>query len=123
MSTQVIMRPAQDGTRRMSSWQVPPFTASPQERMGWIEEQIEEGEGWLEGQSAYRNIGKNLRIFDAIFEDKTKSTLVSNGLKYDIRKFVETISEVREIGSYGSDAEQFKPFAEMVNKVAKGIYL
>ena len=105
------------------SWQAPPFTAPADTRMGWIEEQLEEGEGFLEGQTAYKNIAKNLRIFDGIFEDKVKSTLISNGLKYDIRKFVETISEVREIGSYGSDAPQFKQFAEMVNKVSKGVYL
>ena len=36
---------------------------------------------------------------------------------------METISEVSEIAKYGSDAPQFKAFAEMVNKVCKGIYL
>jgi len=107
----------------LTDWQCPPFTESAERRAAWIEEQIEEGEGWLENQSAYKNLSKNLRIFDAIFDDKTKSTLVSNGLKYNVRKFVETISEVREIGSYGSDASQFKSFAEIANKVAKGIYL
>jgi hypothetical protein len=104
-------------------WQVPPFTAPADDRMGWIEEQLEEGEGWLSNQKAYKDLAKNIKIFDAIFDDKTKSTLISNGLKYDIRKFIETISEVREIGSYQSDAAQFKPYAEMVNKVARGIYL
>lgn len=106
-----------------TSWQVPPFTAPADERMGWIEEQLEEGEGWLSSQRAYKDLAKNIKIFDAIFDDKTKSTLVSNGLKYDIRKFIETISEVREIGSYSSDAVQFKPYAEMINKVASGVYL
>jgi len=105
------------------TWQVPAFTSSGEERIGWIEEQIEEGEGYLEGQTAYKQIAKNLRIFDGIFEDKTKSTLVSNGLKYDIRKFIETISEVREIGTYASDAVQFKSYAQILNKVASGVYL
>lgn len=108
---------------KLTSWQVPPLESSAEERMGWIEEQIQEGEAWLEGQTAYKDLNKNLRIFNALFSDKTKSTLISNGLKYDIRKFVETISEVREIGSYSSDAAQFKAFAEMENKVAKGLYL
>jgi hypothetical protein len=109
--------------RQSTSWQVPRFDAPAETRAGWIEDQIEEGEGFLEGQSAYKNIAKNLKIFDGIFDDKTNSTLISNGLKYDIRKFVETISEVREIGSYGSDAKQFKASAEMLNKVSKGIYM
>jgi len=120
MGTVIVNRHRETKT---TSWQAPPFTASPEERMGWIEEQIQEGEAWLEGQQAYKDLPQNLKIFNAIFRDKTKSTLVSNGLKYDIRKFVETISEVREIGTYSSDAPQFKPFAEMINKVAKGVYL
>lgn len=109
--------------KSMSSWQVPPFTASADERMGWVEEQCQEGEGFLENQTAYKHLSKNIRIFDAIFDDKTRSTLISNGLKYDIRTFVETISEVREIGSYGSDAVQFKQYATMQNKVSRGVYL
>lgn len=105
------------------SWQCPSLTASGEERQAWIEEQLEEGEGWLSSQRAYKDLAKNIRIFDAIFDDKTRSTLISNGLKYDVRKFVETISEVQEIGSYGSDAAQFKAYAEMINRVSKGVYL
>lgn len=106
-----------------TSWQVPPFTAPAKDRYGWVEEQIQEGEGFLEGQTAYKNIAKNLRIFDGVADDKTKSTLMTNGMKYSIRKFVETISDIREIGSYASDASQFKASAEIENKVSKGIYL
>lgn len=110
---------------RKIDWQAPDFRSDPtgETRKAWIEEQIQESEGWMEGQTAYKNISRNLNIFDGIFEDKSKSFLVSNGLKYDLRKFVETISEVREIGSYSSDAPQFKSSAEILNKVAKGIYL
>jgi hypothetical protein len=106
-----------------TSWQVPPFSAPADERMAWIEEQLEEGEGWLQNQRAYKDLAKNIKIFDALFDDKTKSTLVSNEMKYNIRKFIETISEVREIGSYSSDAKQFKSYANTINKVAKGVYL
>jgi hypothetical protein len=106
-----------------TSWQVPSFDAPGDVRQAWVEEQLEEGEGWLSNQRAYKDLARNIKIFDAIFEDGTKSTLVSNELKYNIRKFIETISEVREIGSYGSDAKQFKPYAEMINKVAKGVYI
>jgi hypothetical protein len=91
--------------------------------MGWVEENLEEGEGWLSGQKSYKSINENFRIFDAAFNDKTKSILLTNELKYDIRKFVETLSDMREIGTYGSDAPQYKPYAEMVNKVVKNVYL
>jgi hypothetical protein len=104
-------------------WQAPPFTAPEDERLAWIEGQIQEGEGWLSNQRAYQDLPRNIQIFDAVFRDNTKSTLLSNNLKYNIKKFVETVSDVREIGSYTSDAKQWKPFAGMINKIAKGIYI
>lgn len=91
--------------------------------MGWIEEQIREGEGFLESQSCYKDLGNNLRVFDAVFRDKTKSTLVSNKLKYNIRKFCETLAEVREIAGFGSDIPAYKQMAEMLTKVSKSVYL
>lgn len=84
---------------------------------------ISEGEGFLGGQSCYRNLAANLRIFDAIFKDKTKSQLVTNKLKYNIRKFCETLAQVREIAGYGSDHPAFKGIAEMLTKVSKAVYL
>jgi hypothetical protein len=105
-----------------TSWQVPPFEAAPTIRLGWVEEAIQEGEGYISGQRSYRNLAHNMRIFDGIFNDRRRSTLVSNDLKYNIRKFVETISDVREIGTVGSDATQYKQFAEIENNVMKCIY-
>lgn len=64
-----------------------------------------------------------MRIFDGIFRDKSKSTLVTNKLKYDIRKFCETLAQVREIAGYGSDNPSFKGIAEMLTKVSKAVYL
>lgn len=108
--------------KRTASWQVPVFEASPEDRFGYIQEAIQEGEGYISGQRSYRNLANNLKLFDAIFNDKTTSTLVSNFLKYNIRKFVETLADVREIALFGSDAAQYKSYAEIENKVAKCIY-
>lgn len=106
----------------LSSWQAPPFEAPPDIKLGWIEEQVQEGEAYVSGSRSYRNMNANMQLFDAIFNDKTQSTLNSNFLKYNIRKFVETLSDVREIGIFGSDAAQFKTYAEVENKVLKCIY-
>lgn len=118
MATIVTAHPVQPE----SSWQVPEFERPPEVKVNWVEEQIQEGEGSMAGQKSYANLGRNMKIFEGIFEDKTKSTLCSNFLKYNIRKFVETISDVREIGLFGSDAPQFKQYAEIENKVAKAVY-
>lgn len=111
------------GDLKEMSWQVPRLETPQEDRAAWVEEQLSEGEGWLEDQRSYKDLSRNLKIFDGIIEDGVASSLVTNGLKYDIRKFIETISEVREIGSYGTDAAQYKAFATMINKVCKGIYL
>ena len=105
------------------SWQCPPWEALPSQKVAWVENTIKEGEGYLEGQSCYRDLNKNLRVFDAIFKDKTKSLLVTNQLKYNIRKFCETLAEVREIAGFSSDVPAYKPMAEMLTKVSKCVYL
>ena len=105
-------------------WQCPPFESSPEGRVSWVEDMIQEGEGFLENQACYKNLSQNLRIFDAVLRaDKTRSTLLTNGLKYNIRKFCETLAEVREIAGYGSDHPAYKKIAETLTKVSKAVYL
>ncbi len=105
-----------------SSWQVPPFEDLADHKTGWVEEQIQEGEGFLSSQKSYINLAANMRIFDGIFTDRTRSTLRSNFLKFNIRKFVETISDVREIAIFGTEAPQYKPYSDVLNRVAKFVY-
>ena len=105
------------------NWKVPNFEAPDSVKIGWVEETIREGEGYLAGQACYRNLDKNLRVFDAIWKDKARSFLVTNKLKYNIRKFCETLAEVREIAGFGSDVPAYKKMAEMLTKVSKCIYL
>jgi len=106
-----------------SSWQAPSFWSSPEDRYAWVEDQISEGEGFLEAQRCYKDLAKNLRVFNAVFNDKCRSSLVTNNLKYDIRKFCETLAQVREIAGYGSDSPIYKKMAEMLTRVSKCVYL
>jgi hypothetical protein len=107
-----------------SSWQCPPFwVQNPEEIVAWVESQIQEGEGFLEAQKSYKDLAKNLRVFNAVFNDSCRSTLVTNNLKYDIRKFCETLAQVREIAGFGSDNPSYKKMAEMLTKVSKCVYL
>jgi hypothetical protein len=105
-----------------TSWAAPKFESHPSVIFNWVEEQIQEGEGFLEGQQCYRDFSANLRVFNAVFKDTAKSKLVTNELKYDIRKFCETLAQVREIAGYGSDHPGFKKMADMLTKVSKAIY-
>src|SRR5277367_5532041 len=105
-----------------TTWAAPRFESRPSAILGWVEEQIQEGEGFLEGQPCYREFASNLRTFNAIFKDTTKSRLVTNELKYDIRKFCETLAQVREIAGYASDFPGFKKISDKLTKVSKAIY-
>ena len=49
-----------------TQWQVPKFESTSSARVGWVDEQIEEGEGFLEGQSCYKNLAANLTGSSAI---------------------------------------------------------
>ena len=104
-------------------WQVPPWEALDSEKIAWVDSQVTEAEGWLSGQPSYKNLNANLRVFDGIFRDKTKSSLVTNELRYSINKFCTTMAEVREIAGFSSDVEVYKKMAEMLTKVSKCVYL
>lgn len=104
-------------------WRVPDWEAPDSEKIAWVDSQITEAEGWLSGQPSYKNLNQNLRVFDGIFRDKSKSSLVTNELRYSINKFTTTMAEVREIAGFSSDVEVYKKMAEMLTKVSKCVYL
>src|SRR6266404_5964043 len=103
---------------RRDAWQVPNFEADPAKRQDWIETQIQDGEKWWESQEA----SGSEKYLDLLSARGPEQAIKSNTLKSDIRKFVETISDIREIGTFGTGAEQFRKTAEMFNKVVKNIY-
>ncbi len=105
------------------TWQVPKWESPQSEKIAWVETQIAEAEGWLEGQPSYKNLNQNLRVFEGIFRDKSKSILVTNELRYSVNKFCTTMAEVREIAGFSSDVPVYKKMAEMLTKVSKCAYL
>lgn len=103
----------------LRDWQVPLREASDQKRNGWVIEQIEDGSSWWRSQETTQNIEANLRLLSS---NTGPQKLKSNNVKADIRKFVETISDVREIGTLGTAAEQLSQIVEIDNKVIQAIY-
>lgn len=103
--------------KKLTQWQVPNFESTPQERQGWVDERVNSGDSWWTNQPSAAMADANLRLLGVGGDLRLKS----NGLKTDIRKFVETISDIREIATLGG-AEQFKSYVEMMNRVYKFIY-
>src|SRR6202043_2493787 len=106
-----------DNSPKLTDWQVPVFESDPARRQDWGTEQVSEGEAWVE---SYRisDSEANLSLLSAAGTEKLKS----NSLKSDLRKFVETISDVREIATYGTGADQFKSVVSMFNKLVTVVY-
>jgi len=102
---------------KLRDWQVPPFEESPEIRQSWIEEQVSDGENWWNSQPS-----ADSEQFLKLLSAKGPERLKSNNLKSDLRKFVETISDIREIATYGTGAEQLRSMADMFNRVVKHIY-
>lgn len=109
------------------SWQAPPFSETPQNRQGWVEEAcIQEGESWLKGQTAYQDIPKALDIISGKLDvnaNQTRSQLNINHAKYILRKVIAVLSDVRPGGLYTSDAKFYLPRANMMNRVTEAIAL
>lgn len=101
---------------KFTDWQVPPFEADPKRRQDWVLEQVQDGEQWVDS-SDISSSEANLALLRA-----SGDRLKSNSLKSNVRKFVETISDIREIATYGTGAEQFKTPVEMFNRLIKVIY-
>lgn len=112
---------------KTKSWQAPSFMAPASERMGWVEEAcIQEGEHFLKGQSAYEDIPKGLDIIAGRIDsaaNQQRSNLNINHAKYNVRKIVGTLADVRQIGQFTSDAKFYLPQADMFNRVLKAVAL
>jgi hypothetical protein len=104
---------------RAVSWQVPIFETDPHTRKGWVEELIQNGDRWLKSQRSIQHINDDVKL---LMGHDQKNSLESNTLQTDIRTFVETISDLRQIATYGSKAEQFKKHVETYNGVIKHIF-
>lgn len=104
---------------KVREWQVPRYEESGTRRKGWIDELVQNGERWLRSQKSIANIADDVEL---ITGRNQQLSVESNGIQSDIRTFVETMSDLREIATYGSQAPHFKQHVESYNKVIKHIY-
>ena len=105
-----------DNQKQLTDWQVPNFESTPGQRQNWVEEAVQEGEVWWDHQPSAAS-----ESFLELLSCRGTEKLKSNSVKPDIRKFVETISDIREIATYDG-AEQFKEYVQLFNDVVKFVY-
>jgi hypothetical protein len=107
------------GHNRYVTWQCPPIEAPPEYRKSWIDELVVNGEKWAQAQEGTKSMQKDIRLLLGLDQE---NSMKSNMLEPNIRTFVETISDLKLIATMGTQAEQFKRYAALQNKVLKHTY-
>lgn len=101
---------------KIVEWQVPNCERDGYFRKGWYDELTQNGDRWVQGQPGIRNAVEDIRLLIGSDQD---NQLPSNTLQSDIRTFVETITDLRQIATMGSKAAQFKKNVAVYNDVFK----
>lgn len=104
---------------KVSEWQCPPVERDGAYRKGWFDELVQNGDRWLQGQPGIRNSVDDIRL---LIGDDQDNQLKSNTLQSDIRTFVETITDLRQIATMGSRAPQTKKTVAIYNDAFKYIF-
>jgi hypothetical protein len=108
-------------------WQVPGWAVRDTQKLGWLDESVQEGQSWLRSQRGYSDISKALNTLAG--RDTTdspadyRSRLNTNRLKRNVREVVGTLSKLRPLWGYQSDNSAYKSHAEMMNNVTRAWYL
>jgi len=100
-------------------WQCPAVETPGEYRSGWFSELTQSGDKFVQSQPGLKNLTSDIRLLMGVDQDRD---LESNLLQPDIRSFVETVTDLRQIATMGSKADQFKKTVSLYNEVMKFIY-
>ena len=101
------------------SWQAPPREMSGQYIKGFFEEIVQQGDNWVQNQPGIANLTNDIQLLMGTGQDRD---MPSNLLQPDIRSFVETITDLRQIATMGSKAEQSKKTVALYNDIFKFVF-
>lgn len=104
---------------RFVEWQCPPAEAGGLYVKGWVSELIQSGDQWVRAQEGTKTLDRDIRLLLGLNQDNNMKT---NMLMPNIRTFVETISNLRQIATLGVKAEQYKQYASTYNHAFKHVY-
>lgn len=104
---------------RQIPWQMPSRETSGEYRAGFLNELVQQGDSWVNSQPGIQNLNNDIQLLMGTGQDRD---MPSNLLQPDIRSFVETITDLRQIATMGSKAPQFKKTVALYNDVMKFIF-
>jgi hypothetical protein len=117
---------ADESVLQYREWQVPPAAAVEDRRLKWLNEATEEGQAWIKSQRGHSDWRRALDTIAGQTDQQVpeyRSKLKTNHLKRNVREIVGTLAKLRPLWGYGSDNKAFLQQAQMMNKVARALYL
>ena len=119
--------PQNEQGERYQEWQAPPAAMKESYKIGWINEQCEEGQSWLRSQRGYADWKKAFDTLAGRAEVAAipayRSQLTTGRLKRNVKEIVGACANIRPIWAYNSDNPAFREQTGMMNKVTRAIYL
>lgn len=110
----------------MSSWQAPAQAASENYKLGWLNEQAEDGQAWQKSQRGYGDWSKAFEILSGRSDLNALSSYRSNiqtaRLKRNIKEIRGAVCDVRPIWGYSSEVKAMQDQAVMMNMATQAIY-
>src|SRR2546429_6226493 len=111
---------------RLKEWQCPPQAATENYKLGWLNEQAEDGIAWNRSQRGWSDHRKSFEILagktDLSDIPKYRSKIATARLKRNVRQVRGAVTNIRPISGFSSENPGFAPNAQMLNEVATAIF-
>jgi hypothetical protein len=104
---------------KVLSWQAPPRETPRYQIAGWMADLVATGDAWVQNQPGIANLTNDIQLLMGTGQDRD---MPSNLLQPDIRSFIETITDLRQIATMGSKAEQSKKTVALYNDIFKFVF-
>ena len=108
-----------DRGEKYSEWQAPSYESAGAYKSGWLSELVQNGDRFIQSQPGTRNINDDIKLVIGLDQDNSTK---SNSFQSDFRTFVETVTDLRQIATMGTSAEQLKKTAALYNDIYKFIF-
>lgn len=105
--------------QRTLSWQAPPRESPGYQVAGWFGDLVATGDSWVQSQPGIANLTNDIQLLMGTGQDRD---MASNLLQPDIRSFIETITDLRQIATMGSKAKQAKKTVALYNDIFKFVF-
>ena len=100
-------------------WQAPAAEMDPHIRKSWCDELVQNGDRFIQAQPGTRDINDDIKLVIGLDQD---NSMKSNSFQSDYRTFVETVTDLRQIATMGTQAEHLKKTCALYNDIFKFIF-